>query len=67
MFKTNDIFLCFSMIGTLITEWDDGRKRCHQFIETEDSYKAFADKLILITQYYGFDGWLVNIENPVQV
>jgi len=55
------------MIGTLITEWDDGRKRCHQFIETEDSYKAFADKLILITQYYGFDGWLVNIENPVQV
>ncbi|XP_060079983.1 cytosolic endo-beta-N-acetylglucosaminidase-like [Ylistrum balloti] len=54
------------MMGTLITEWDDGKKRCHQIIESDDSYKAFADKLVAITQHYGMDGWLVNIENVVE-
>lgn len=54
------------MMGTLITEWDDGKKRCHQIIDSEESYKKFADKLVEITQHYGMDGWLVNIENVVQ-
>ncbi|XP_033739012.1 cytosolic endo-beta-N-acetylglucosaminidase-like isoform X3 [Pecten maximus] len=54
------------MMGTLITEWDDGKKRCHQIIESEESYMMFADKLVEITKHYGMDGWLVNIENVVQ-
>ncbi|OWF35240.1 cytosolic endo-beta-N-acetylglucosaminidase-like [Mizuhopecten yessoensis] len=54
------------MMGTLITEWDDGKKRCHQIIESEETYKKFADKMVAITQHYGMDGWLVNIENVVE-
>lgn len=53
--------------GTLITEWDDGKKRCETFLSSEDSYKALADKLVEISAYYGFDGWLVNIENVIEV
>lgn len=33
----------------------------------EESYRAVADKLVQISQYYGFDGWLINIENPLRV
>lgn len=61
------MFFWLVFLGTLITEWDDGKKRCHQIIESEDSYKAFADKLVEITLHYGMDGWLVNIENVVEV
>lgn len=53
--------------GTLITEWDDGKARCEAFLKSEDSYKQFADQLVKIAQYYRFDGWLVNIENKIEV
>ena len=53
--------------GTLITEWDDGKKRCDAVLTGEETFKAFADQLVKISNYYGFDGWLVNIENPVEV
>lgn len=55
------------VLGTLITEWDDGAQRCSEFLEDEHSYKAFANQLVDITEYYHFDGWLINIENPIQV
>ncbi|WAQ95867.1 ENASE-like protein [Mya arenaria] len=48
------------------TEWDDGKARCKIFLETEESYKAFADQLVKIAKYYGFDGWLINIENVIE-
>ena len=51
----------------MITEWDDGKKRCDAVIANEVTYKQFADQLVKIADYYGFDGWLVNIENPVEV
>ncbi|XP_052784128.1 uncharacterized protein LOC128219957 [Mya arenaria] len=54
------------VLGTVITEWDDGKARCKIFLETEESYKAFADQLVKIAKYYGFDGWLINIENVIE-
>ncbi|XP_070581186.1 cytosolic endo-beta-N-acetylglucosaminidase-like isoform X2 [Ptychodera flava] len=54
------------MLGTLITEWDDGKERCQQFLKDEASYKTLADKLVEITKYYNFDGWLINIENKIE-
>lgn len=36
-------------------------------IESEESLKKAADKLVEITKYYQFDGWLINIENVVDV
>jgi len=53
--------------GTIITEWDDGKARCEKLLKDEQTYKAFADQLVKIAQYYKFDGWLVNIENKIEV
>uniref|UniRef100_A0A673ICX0 Cytosolic endo-beta-N-acetylglucosaminidase n=1 Tax=Sinocyclocheilus rhinocerous TaxID=307959 RepID=A0A673ICX0_9TELE len=50
-------------IGTFITEWTDGEKTCEAFLADEESYCTAADKLVQISHYYGFDGWLINIEN----
>uniref|UniRef100_A0A3Q2Q7F8 Cytosolic endo-beta-N-acetylglucosaminidase n=1 Tax=Fundulus heteroclitus TaxID=8078 RepID=A0A3Q2Q7F8_FUNHE len=51
------------VLGTFITEWTDGATMCEAFLKDEESYRAVADKLVQISQYYGFDGWLINIEN----
>lgn len=56
---------CFP--GTFITEWSDGAVTCEAFLKDEESYRAVADKLVQISHYYGFDGWLVNIENTLSV
>lgn len=53
------------MIGTFITEWTQGKTMCESFLKDEESYRAVADKLVQISHCYGFDGWLVNIENTL--
>ncbi|KAK7929715.1 hypothetical protein WMY93_006110 [Mugilogobius chulae] len=53
------------VLGTFITEWTDGGKACEEFLKDEESYRAVADKLVQICHCYGFDGWLVNIENEL--
>ena len=55
------------VLGTFITEWDEGEKICSQILETRGSYERFAKKLAEIACYYNFDGWLVNIENRISV
>ncbi|XP_066560735.1 cytosolic endo-beta-N-acetylglucosaminidase isoform X2 [Amia ocellicauda] len=54
-----------SVQGTFITEWRDGAKVCESFLAGEEAYRAVADKLVQIADYYGFDGWLINIENTL--
>ncbi|XP_019643810.1 PREDICTED: cytosolic endo-beta-N-acetylglucosaminidase-like [Branchiostoma belcheri] len=54
------------VLGTLITEWDDGAKRCQQFLKDQVSCRGLADKLAQMAQHYNFDGWLINIENPLE-
>uniref|UniRef100_A0A8C9Z207 Cytosolic endo-beta-N-acetylglucosaminidase n=1 Tax=Sander lucioperca TaxID=283035 RepID=A0A8C9Z207_SANLU len=53
------------VLGTFITEWTDGAAVCEAFLKEEESYRAVADKLVQISYCYGFDGWLINIENPL--
>uniref|UniRef100_A0A3P8Y294 Cytosolic endo-beta-N-acetylglucosaminidase n=1 Tax=Esox lucius TaxID=8010 RepID=A0A3P8Y294_ESOLU len=53
------------VLGTFITEWTDGGKMCEVFLKEEESYRAVADRLFQISHYYGFDGWLINIENTL--
>ncbi|KAL8163415.1 UNVERIFIED_CONTAM: hypothetical protein K2H54_020075 [Gekko kuhli] len=56
------------MLGTFITEWTDGAKICESFLAgEEEAYRTVAEQLAAITQFYGFDGWLVNIENSLSV
>lgn len=40
---------------------------CEAFLKDEESYRAVADKLVQLSHYYGFDGWLINIENSLSV
>lgn len=53
------------VLGTFITEWTEGGKTCEAFLKDEESYRAVADKLVQICHCYGFDGWLINIENEL--
>ena len=52
-----------NVLGTFITEWDDGANNCLTMFETAQSSIHFAEKLAEIARIYNFDGWLVNIEN----
>ncbi|XP_068587605.1 cytosolic endo-beta-N-acetylglucosaminidase [Cebidichthys violaceus] len=53
------------VLGTFITEWTDGAAACEVFLKEEESYRSVADKLVQLSHYYGFDGWLINIENSL--
>ena len=55
------------VLGTLITESDDGVAKCSKFLEDASSLEILVNQLVDIAEYYRFDGWLLNIENPVQV
>ena len=56
---------CMQILGTFITEWESGSLLCELLLWTEQSAEAAAMQLAQIAAYYGFDGWLLNIENPV--
>jgi len=53
------------VLGTLITEWDDGKAKCETFLKTEETAQQTARQLAAIAAYFGFDGWLLNIENSL--
>lgn len=53
--------------GTFITEWTEGSKVCEEFLKDAESYRLVADKLVQISHYHGFDGWLINIENSLSL
>lgn len=56
------------LAGTFITEWKEGGRLCEAFLAgDESSYRAVADQLVLIAQFFRFDGWLINIENSLSV
>ena len=50
------------ILGTIITEFDEGEKICSLMLENLD---LIVGKLVEITLHYGFDGWLINIENKI--
>jgi endo-beta-N-acetylglucosaminidase D len=64
------------ILGTIITEWKDGEAANELLLRAyEDKDKnttlnrtcTLAYKLANIAKYYGFDGWLINIEAPLTV
>lgn len=56
------------MLGTFITEWQEGARLCEAFLAGDErSYQAVADRLVQIAQFFHFDGWLINIENSLNL
>jgi mannosyl-glycoprotein endo-beta-N-acetylglucosaminidase len=51
------------MLGTIITEFGQGEKLCRDLFQNIDKC---IEKLIELTVYYNFDGWLINIENKIE-
>jgi mannosyl-glycoprotein endo-beta-N-acetylglucosaminidase len=54
------------ILGTFITEFKDGTKICDEFLGDQSKIDTVVAKLVEITLYYGFDGWLINIENEIK-
>lgn len=53
------------MLGTLITEWEQGATYCRQLFGSPAAAEQTACQLAAIAWAYGFDGWVVNIENEL--
>ncbi|XP_071444091.1 cytosolic endo-beta-N-acetylglucosaminidase isoform X2 [Hetaerina americana] len=53
------------ILGTFITEWESGQEICKEILKNHDNIEKFVKKLVDIADHYGFDGWLLNIENKV--
>ncbi|KAG3078540.1 hypothetical protein PI125_g20955 [Phytophthora idaei] len=53
------------VLGTFLTEGDEGTELCKELFQDADSAETFASKLAAIARHGGFDGWLVNVENDV--
>ncbi|KAL1187903.1 Cytosolic endo-beta-N-acetylglucosaminidase 2 [Cardamine amara subsp. amara] len=53
------------VLGTFITEWDEGKATCKDMLATKDSAQMYAERLAELATSLGFDGWLINIENEI--
>ncbi|KAJ6325046.1 hypothetical protein OIU76_012185 [Salix suchowensis] len=50
------------VLGTFITEWDEGRLICNKLLATKESAQMCAERLAELAIDLGFDGWLINME-----
>ena len=48
------------MLGTFITEWDEGKAVCDTMLSTKETAHMYAERLAELAADLGFDGWLVN-------
>ena len=47
------------VLGTFITEWDEGAAICNKLLSTKESAHKYAERLAELAVGLGFDGWLV--------
>ncbi|PXF49193.1 Cytosolic endo-beta-N-acetylglucosaminidase [Gracilariopsis chorda] len=50
------------ILGTLIFEWQRGEKELASILQSFKTRAHAARQLASIANFYGFDGWLVNVE-----
>ena len=55
------------VLGTLITEWESGYDICKRIFKSKSTVNDFIGHLLLLIENCGFDGFLVNIENRLDV
>jgi mannosyl-glycoprotein endo-beta-N-acetylglucosaminidase len=54
-------------LGTLITECEGGRNLCKEIFSKEKNVDILIDHLVCLCEEFHFDGWLINIENIIDV
>lgn len=50
------------VLGTFITEWDEGKIICNTLLATKENAHMYAERLAELAIALGFDGWLINME-----
>ncbi|XP_054168952.1 cytosolic endo-beta-N-acetylglucosaminidase-like [Oppia nitens] len=56
------------VLGTLIVEgWTQSKSILDVMLKSTTMIDDCIEKLVDITRYYHFDGWLINIESPIDV
>lgn len=55
------------VLGTFITEWDEGRVYANKLLSTKESAHMYAERLTELASALGFDGWLLNMEINLDV
>ncbi|KAM2281200.1 hypothetical protein ACFX1S_041832 [Malus domestica] len=50
------------VLGTFITEWDEGKLICNKLLSTKESAEMYAEFLAELAVALSFDGWLINME-----
>ncbi|WCJ19946.1 Cytosolic endo-beta-N-acetylglucosaminidase 1 [Euphorbia peplus] len=50
------------VLGTFITEGDEGKQVCDKVLATKESAQLYAERLAELATNLGFDGWLMNME-----
>jgi mannosyl-glycoprotein endo-beta-N-acetylglucosaminidase len=53
------------VLGTFITEWEEGSELCAAFLASDATAEHAARQLAAIGTFFNFDGWVINIENDV--
>jgi len=54
------------VLGTLITEGDEGERLCAQLFSSRECAQEAAEQLVAIAMHHGLQGWLLNIENRLK-
>lgn len=54
------------VLGTIITEWNDGNALWLQLFSNVEKRDNLVDKLVELCKYYKFDGYLLNVENEIE-
>lgn len=52
--------------GTFITEWEPGAKIWKRIFD-ENREGCIVEQLVAVAVKYNFDGWLINVENPIDI
>ncbi|XAR65975.1 Mannosyl-glycoprotein endo-beta-N-acetylglucosaminidase [Bertholletia excelsa] len=55
------------VLGTFITEWDEGKVFANKLLSTKESAQMYAERLTELAAELGFDGWLINVEVNLEV
>ncbi|KAL9230224.1 hypothetical protein vseg_005604 [Gypsophila vaccaria] len=55
------------VLGTFITEWDEGKLVCDKMLSTKEYAQMCAERLTELAVALGFDGWLINMEVSLSV
>ncbi|KAI4306494.1 hypothetical protein L6164_029768 [Bauhinia variegata] len=50
------------VLGTFITEWEEGKVISEALLATKESGQMYAERLAELAVALGFDGWLLNME-----